>query len=99
MQFREAYEAMLFEKEPLQEDLKVEYFYFCSESEGFSELCDRKDPISMIDFFNEKLLVFKENAELREEVKKVRAVETKQNDLPGLYGAGAAGRIRHDVGA
>ena len=74
-QFRDAYEEGLFEKEPLEEDLKIEYFYFCSESEGFSELCDRKDPITMIDFFNEKLKIFKYNAALREEVKKVRELE------------------------
>ena len=67
--------------ESLEEDLKVEYFYFCSESEGFSRLCDLDDPISMIDFFNEKLVIFKENAALREGVKKVREIEeNKKND-------------------
>jgi len=78
--FRDDFEETLFEKEPLDEDLKIEYFYFCSESEGFSELCDAKDPISMIDFFNEKLKIFKANVELRKEVKKVRELEAKKND-------------------
>ena len=78
--FRDAYEDLLFEKESLEEDLKVEYFYFCSESEGFSDLCSRKDPIAMIDFFKEKLIIFKANAALREEVKKVRELESKKND-------------------
>lgn len=79
--FRDNYEALLFEKQSLEEDLKVEYFYFCSESEGFSRLCDLDDPISMIDFFNEKLVIFKENAALREGVKKVREIEeNKKND-------------------
>lgn len=76
-QFRDEYEDLLFEKEFLDEDLKIEYFYFCSESEGFSELCDRKDAISMIDFFNNKLKIFKSNAELRETVRKTRANEIK----------------------
>ena len=77
--FRDNYENLLFEKEPLRDELKVEYFYFCSESAGYSELCDRKDPISMIDFFNEKLKVFKANAALRDEVKKARELD-KKND-------------------
>jgi hypothetical protein len=79
-QFRDNYESLLFEKEPLDEDLKIEYFYFCSESEGFSELCDRKDALSMIDFFLDKLKVFKANAELREEVKTTRALELQKNN-------------------
>jgi len=74
-QFRDEYEAILFEKEPLDDDLKVEYFYFCSESEGFSELCDLKDPVKMIDFFHQKLEIFKANAALREEVIKTRSLE------------------------
>jgi hypothetical protein len=74
-QFRDEYEDVLFEKEPLEETLKVEYFYFCSESEGFAALCDIKDPVKMINFFYDKLKVFKSNAALREEVKKVRALE------------------------
>jgi hypothetical protein len=78
--FRDDFEETLFEKQPLEEDLRVEYFYFCSESEGFSELCRKDDPISMIDFFQEKLEIFKENAALREEVKKTRELEsTKKN--------------------
>jgi hypothetical protein len=64
-QFRDDYEKVLFEKESLEDSLKAEYFYFCTESEGFKELCDLKDPIKMINFFREKLTVFKANVEQR----------------------------------
>lgn len=79
-QFREDYEKSLFEKEPLDQALRAEYFYFCAEAEEFSELCSLKNTAKLIEFFESKLLVFKSNVQLREKAYNSEGTKTKQDD-------------------
>ena len=79
--FRDNYEDALFKKESLDESLKAEYFYFCSEGEEFSSLCSLNDPVKLIDYFKERLKTFKSNVQLRNEVNKTdKNNSKKEND-------------------
>lgn len=78
--FRDNYEDVLFEKESLDESLKAEYFYFCTEGEEFADLCSINDPVKLIDYFKDKLKIFKSNALLREKANKENETKSKQED-------------------
>ncbi|WP_179351561.1 peptidase associated/transthyretin-like domain-containing protein [Winogradskyella vidalii] len=58
---KEDYEAFLFEKDTLAENLRVEYFLFCQEDEAFLTLCNQNNEIKLIEFLQAKLKVYQEN--------------------------------------
>lgn len=57
---RREYEDIIFEKEQLAENLRVEYFLFCQEDDEFLEMCNRNNDIEAIDFLKLKLKIYKE---------------------------------------
>lgn len=50
---------VLFENETMEEPKMVEFFYFASDDERFSDLCKSKNELLMYEFLQEKLKVFK----------------------------------------
>lgn len=58
---KENYEAFLFEKDTLAENLRVEYFLFCQEDAEFLVLCNQNNEFKLIEFLQAKLKVYQEN--------------------------------------
>ena len=54
---------MLFEINNLQEDKRIEFFYFSSEDQEFMKIAKIRDDIKMLEFLQRKLLEYKENME------------------------------------
>lgn len=52
---------MLFEIDDLQEDKRMEFFYFSSEDQEFMQIAKVKDDIKMLEFLQRKLIEYKEN--------------------------------------
>ena len=61
---RDEYEDILFEKDTLTVNLRMEYFLFCQEDEEFLNLCNAKNEIKMLEFLQTKLLVYQENRKI-----------------------------------
>ena len=57
--------ASFFEKNPLGEKHRNEFFYFIQEDEKFAETCSKSD-LDALDFFQKKLIKFKENLKQKE---------------------------------
>lgn len=51
----------LFTKNPLEEELHYEFFYFCSEDPLFMEKCSNENGLETLAFLQEKLKVYKAN--------------------------------------
>lgn len=58
---KDNYEAFLFEKDTLAENLRIEYFMFCQEDDQFLTLCNQNNEIKLLEFLQAKLLVYREN--------------------------------------
>jgi hypothetical protein len=56
---RREYASILFENTSLSDDLKNEFFLFCSEDSQFAEICERNNGIEAIDFLKLKLKAYK----------------------------------------
>jgi len=50
-----------FKTRPLDENLVMEFFYFCSDDENFESRCRGKSAIEVYDFLDEKYIEFKKN--------------------------------------
>lgn len=51
----------------LDESLRVDFFYFCQEDENFTDRCNDKSDLEIIEFLKEKLAAYKANIETRKE--------------------------------
>lgn len=58
---RAAQEANLFASFPLEPNLQMEFWYFCSEDPNFLERCKNKNGVLVLQYLIEKLEVYKEN--------------------------------------
>ncbi|MGJ8548583.1 hypothetical protein [Winogradskyella wichelsiae] len=58
------YEAFLFEKDTLTQNLRAEYFLYCEEDARFLGLCNKKDEFALIEFLQAKLKLYLENRKL-----------------------------------
>ena len=61
---RDDYEDILFEKDTLTVNLRMEYFLFCQEDEEFLNLCNAKNEIKLLEFLQAKLLAYQENRKI-----------------------------------
>ena len=52
---------MLFKEHHLEEDYRVEFFYFCSDDPQFASLCAMNDDFQTFDFLKQKLVSYKLN--------------------------------------
>lgn len=52
-----------FKTYPLKEELRTDFFYFCSEDENFESRCKGKSDIEVFEFLAEKMAVYKTNLE------------------------------------
>lgn len=46
---------------PLEEALRTDFFYFCSEDDSFENRCKNKSDIEIFEFFAEKFAAYKAN--------------------------------------
>jgi len=46
---------------PLEESLRTDFFYFCSEDENFEKRCKGRSDIEVFEFLAEKIVAYKEN--------------------------------------
>ena len=51
----------LFSENTLEDELHYEFFYFCSEDPSFKEKCDVNNDLLILEFLQQKLVVYKEN--------------------------------------
>jgi len=51
----------IFYENPLADELRYEYFYFCSEDSLFLEKCSNIDALETVVFLQEKLKIYKNN--------------------------------------
>jgi hypothetical protein len=65
---RKRTEVILFTDEILPDHLRTDYFYFCSEDPDFITRCNDKSDIEILEFLNERLIVYK--AKLKQEHEK-----------------------------
>ncbi|TYA53337.1 hypothetical protein FVF61_11225 [Formosa maritima] len=54
-------ESILFSIETLNEDLRTDFFYFCSEDENFINRCKGKSDLEVLEYLKEKLIQYKIN--------------------------------------
>lgn len=54
----------LFSTYPLNESLRMEFFYYCSEDEYFEARCKDKSDLEIFEFLKEKILSYKKNSTL-----------------------------------
>ena len=50
-----------FKTYPLEEELRTDFFYFCSEDPNFERRCNEKSDIEVFEFLAEKIVVYKAN--------------------------------------
>ncbi|NRD20893.1 hypothetical protein HNV08_12625 [Winogradskyella eckloniae] len=55
------YESILFEKDTLTENLRIEYFLYCQEDEEFLNLCNANNELKLLEFLQIKLVAYREN--------------------------------------
>jgi hypothetical protein len=61
---RKRTEVILFTDETLPENLKTDYFYFCSDDPDFIRRCNAKSDLEILEFLKEKLIVYKANLKI-----------------------------------
>ncbi|GFZ80385.1 hypothetical protein GCM10011531_08040 [Aquaticitalea lipolytica] len=61
------FSELLFNDSDLDEELRSEFFYFCSEDENFSNLCKINNHIAILEFLQEKLNVYKANLQIKKD--------------------------------
>lgn len=64
---RDFYSKIILDKENFSDPQKAEYFYFCMDDSNFKTICERNDPSEVIPFLNEKLSVYKQNLESKDD--------------------------------
>ena len=52
---------------PLEEDYQMEFFYAVSEEPDFLTKCKNQSDMLILEYLNEKLIVFKNNLETRKD--------------------------------
>lgn len=57
----------LFKDHHLEEELRPEFFYYCLEDEGFSNICQMKNDLRTLEFLKAKLQDYKENLKNKKE--------------------------------
>ena len=55
------YESIIFENDSLAKNLRDEYFLFSQEDENFLSLCKEDNDIKLLEFLQQKLVVYREN--------------------------------------
>ncbi len=50
---------------PLDESLRTDFFYFCSDDENFEKRCQNKSDIEVFEFLAEKIVAYKANLKLK----------------------------------
>lgn len=55
--------AIFFESNTLEESLRTEFFYYCSEDVAFSNLCKIKNDLKTLEFLEGKLVQYKKNSQ------------------------------------
>jgi hypothetical protein len=55
---RREYETIIFENDSLADNLKTEFFLFAQETDGFLQMCNRKNDIEAIIFLKDKLKAY-----------------------------------------
>lgn len=61
---RKRLEAILFSNEILTENLRTDFFYFCSEDANFVSRCKAKSDLEILEFLKEKLAQYKANLKI-----------------------------------
>lgn len=56
-----------FSVNPLAKELRMDFFYFCSEDKNFSRCCEDKSDIEVFQFLKEKYLEYKINLNKKED--------------------------------
>ena len=56
-----------FKYNELEESLRTEFFYYCSEDEDFESICQVKNDIRTLEFLKEKLVNYKHNLQLKKQ--------------------------------
>ena len=44
----------------LEEDLRIEFYYFCSDDPDFQDRCINRSDVEVLEYLNEKLIEFKD---------------------------------------
>lgn len=60
---RRNYEAIIFETDSLEQNLRNEFFLFSQEDERFLGLCKEKNEMKLLEYLQEKLKAYRENSE------------------------------------
>ncbi|WP_299368053.1 carboxypeptidase-like regulatory domain-containing protein [Winogradskyella sp.] len=63
---RSNYESIIFEKDTLAKNLRNEYFLFSQEDENFLTLCEENNEIKLLEYLQQKLIVYRQNRELND---------------------------------
>lgn len=63
---RENLSEILFQIMPLEEEYRVDFFYFCEMDENFYEICNDAPDLQILEFLKQKLIAYKANQESKD---------------------------------